>query len=62
MSIDKAYMRVIIHKLIEDIKAKETDYAINGLKVQISLSYEEAKVLFDALAESEVKNESSNTL
>ncbi len=53
MSIDKAYMRVIIHKLIEDIEAKGMEHATGGLKVQISLGYEEANVLFEALAEGE---------
>ena len=58
MIIDKAYMLPIIHKLVEDIKAKEMDYGINGLKVQISFGLTEAQVLLDALlkAEGEVNN------
>lgn len=55
--IDKAYMTVIVHKLVEDIKAKEMEYGINGVKVQISFSLTEAQILLDALlkAESEDK-------
>lgn len=33
MNIDTAYMLPIIQKLVEDIKAKETDYCMNGVKV-----------------------------
>ena len=49
MTIDKVYMSTIIHKLVEDIKAKELDYGMNGLKVQMSFSLTEAQVLLDAL-------------
>lgn len=49
MTIDKAYMSNIVHKLVEDIKAKEKDYGMNGLKVQISFGLTEAQVLLDAL-------------
>lgn len=42
-------MKIIIHKLLEDIKAKELDYGLNGVKVQISLGRNEAQVLLDAL-------------
>ena len=57
MNIDKAYMTVIVHKLVEDIKAKEMDYCMNGAKVQISFNLTEAQILLDALlnAESEDK-------
>lgn len=57
MTIDKVYMLPIIHKLVEDIKAKEMEYCINGVKVQISFSRTEAQILLDALlkAESEDK-------
>jgi len=57
MTIDKGYMLPIMHKLVEDIKAKEMDYGINGVKVQISFSLTEAQILLDALlkAESEDK-------
>jgi hypothetical protein len=53
MTIDKAYMLPIIHKLVEDIKAKEMDYGMSGLKVQISLNLTEAQILLDALLKSE---------
>lgn len=43
------YMIAIIHKLLEDIKAKEIDYGINGVKVQLLLGRDEAQVLLDAL-------------
>ena len=43
------YMTAIIHKLLEDIKAKEIDYGTNGVKVQILLGRDEAQVLLDAL-------------
>ena len=49
MSIDKNYMLPIIHKLVEDIKAKELDYGINGVKVQISFNLTEAQILLNAL-------------
>ena len=52
MTIDKTYMSTIIHKLVEDIKAKEMDYGMNGLKVQIPFNLTEAQVLLDALKES----------
>lgn len=42
-------MTIIIHKLLEDIKAKELNYGINGVKMQILLGYDEAQVLLDAL-------------
>ena len=51
-------MTVIIHKALEDIKAKELDYGVNGAKVQILLGHDEAQVLLDALesgAESETQ-------
>ena len=51
MYINKAYMRVIIHKLVEDIKSEEHKYGMRGLKIQISLGWEEAQVLLDALQE-----------
>ena len=51
MTIDKTYMSTVIHKLAEDIKAKEMDYGMNGLKVQISFNLTEAQVLLDALKE-----------
>lgn len=59
MTIDKVYMLPIIHKLVEDIKAKEMEYGINGVKVQISFSLTEAQILLDALlkAESEEQTE-----
>lgn len=53
MTIDKGYMLPIMHKLVEDIKAKEMEYAINGLKVQISFSLTEAQILLDALLNAE---------
>lgn len=53
MTIDKVYMLHIIHKLVEDIKAKEMDYGINGVKVQISFSQTEAQILLDALLKAE---------
>ncbi len=53
MNIDTAYMLPVIHKLVEDIKAKETDYCMNGVKVQISFSRTEAQVLLDALLKAE---------
>lgn len=62
MTIDKVYMLPIIHKLVEDIKSKEMEYGINGVKVQISFSLTEAQILLDALlkAESEEINELDN--
>ena len=57
MEINKDYMAIIIHKVLEDIKAKELDYGINGAKVQINLGYDEAKVLLDALATSNTESE-----
>ena len=53
MTINKAYMLPIIYKLVEDIKAKEMDYGINGVKVQISFNLTEARVLLDALLKEE---------
>lgn len=53
MTVNKAYMLPIIHKLVEDIKAKEMDYGINGLKVQISFNLTEAQILLDALLKAE---------
>ena len=53
MTINKAYMLPIIHKLVEDIKAKEMDYCMNGAKVQISFNLTEARVLLDALLKEE---------
>lgn len=49
MDIDRAYMTVIIAKLVDDIKAKEQENCYNGLKVQISFNRTEALVLLDAL-------------
>lgn len=50
MKMDKTtYMTAIIHKLLEDIKAKEIDYGTNGVKVQLLLGRDEAQVLLDAL-------------
>lgn len=49
MEINKNYMNIIIHKLFEDIKAKEIDYGLNGVKVQILLGRDETQVLLDAL-------------
>ena len=51
MTIDKTYMSTVIHKLVEDIKAKEMDYGMNGVKVQISFNLAEAQILLDALKE-----------
>lgn len=56
MTINKAYMLPIIHKLVEDIKAKEMDYGINGVKVQISFNLTEARILLDALLKVESEN------
>ena len=47
-------MTIIIHKLLEDIKAKELDYGINGAKIQILLGRDEAQVLLDALEKNRV--------
>lgn len=55
MTIDKQYMTVIMHKALEDIKAKEFDYASNKVKIRIALGEEEINVLLEALTESEVK-------
>lgn len=49
MEINRNYMKIIIHKLLEDITAKELDYGINGVKVQILLGCDEAQVLWEAL-------------
>ena len=49
MDIDRAYMTVVIAKLVDDIKAKEQENCYNGLKVQISFNRTEAMVLLDAL-------------
>ena len=57
MTIDKVYMLPIIHKLVEDIKAKELDYGMNGLKVQISFNRTEAQILLDALLMAESEEE-----
>ena len=40
-----------MQKLLSDIKAKELDYGINGVKVSISLDFHEALVLVNALKE-----------
>ncbi len=47
--INNAYMITVINKLLEDIRAKEMDYGMNGTKVQISFGKKEAQVLYDAL-------------
>ena len=57
MTINKAYMKIIIHKLVEDIKAKEMNYGINGLKVQMSFNLTEAQILLDALSKGESEKE-----
>ena len=49
MKIDNTYMLTVIHKLLEDIKAKEFENAANGVKVQMFFGREEAQVLYDAL-------------
>lgn len=49
MEINKNYMNIIMHKLLEDIKAKELDYGLNGVKVQILLGRDETQVLLRAL-------------
>lgn len=49
MNIDRAYMTVVIAKLVDDIKAKELELCDNGVKVQISFNRTEALVLLDAL-------------
>lgn len=51
MKIDRQYMTVIMHKALEDLKAKEFDYASNNVKIQIALGKEEISVLLEALAE-----------
>lgn len=51
MNIDRAYMTVVIAKLVDDIKAKEFEWCDNGVKVQISFNYTEAMVLLDALVD-----------
>lgn len=56
MNINNAYMVTIIHKLLEDIHAKEMDYGANDLKVQISFGKKEAQVLYDALLNAERKD------
>ena len=56
MDIDKNYMKVVIHKLMDDIKAKELDYGINGVKVHVALSYDEAKVLLNALESEDIND------
>ena len=53
MEINRNYMTIIIHKLLEDIKAKELEYGINGVKTQILLGYDEAQILLDALLNAE---------
>ena len=49
MKINNTYMLTVIHKLLEDIKAKEFDNATNEVKVQMFFGREEAQVLYDAL-------------
>ena len=53
MTIDKHYMSIIINKLLDDIRAKEYDYACNGAKVKIALGKDETMVLLKALQDSE---------
>ncbi len=53
ININNAYMTIIIHKLIEDIRAKEMDYGANDVKVQISFGKKEAQILYDALLNAE---------
>lgn len=53
MTIDKVYITNVIHKLVEDIKSKEMDYGMNGLKVQMSFGLTEAQILLDALLKTE---------
>ncbi len=55
MNINNAYMATIIHKLLEDIRAKEMDYGTNDVKIQISFGRKEAQVLYDALLNAENK-------
>ncbi len=38
-------MKPIINKLVEDIRAKECEYGLNGMKVQISFGFDEAQTL-----------------
>ena len=52
MNINNAYMVTVIHKLLDDIRAKEMDYGANDVKVQISFGRKEAQVLYDALLNS----------
>ena len=52
-SVTQKSMLPIMRKLVEDIKAKEMEYGINGLKVQISFSLTEAQILLDALLKAE---------
>ena len=49
--IDNKYMLVVMQKLLSDIKAKEIDYGMNGVKVSISLDFHETLVLVNALKE-----------
>lgn len=49
MTINAAYMANIIDKVVTDIRAKEIDFGMNGVKVQIALGWEEANVLLNAL-------------
>ncbi len=49
--IDNKYMLVVMQKLLNDIKAKELDYGMNGVKVAISLDFHETLVLVNALKE-----------
>lgn len=53
MNINNAYMVTVIHKLLEDIRAKEMDYGSSDVKVQISFGKKEAQVLYDALLNAE---------
>ena len=53
MNINNAYMLIVIHKLLEDIRAKEMDYGTNDVKVQMFFGEKEAQVLYDALVNAE---------
>lgn len=62
MEINRNYMKIIVNKLLEDIKAKELDYGINGVKVQILLGRDEAQVLLDALENTTVTSDAINQI
>lgn len=62
MEINRNYMKIIMHKMLEDIKAKELDYGINGVKVQILLGRDEAQVLLDALDDTTINEAVEKTV